>query len=382
MPLDVRASGVDNITDIVDFTTPVFSSGDTFTYFNSYLSELGTGTSFKKKTITLNPQVDTSNIDIEPYKTYCVMLQTNGTGATATYHGSGTVNNVNIEGNTIEFFDVTGKTLSRLNGSSPYIYRGYALVQGIELLNGFTSSDNSTCNFSCIVGFVGTININGGGLNGAYITYKMPYNMTIYNLREGYQYINTTDMETKRQIQQSEQVINTTLEEANDIASDTNDTTHSIFDSITDFFGDFFSNLIGVFVPSDGFFTTWFNNLNTLLTNKLGILYYPFSVFIDLCTRLTSAFAETSQEHCYIYFPRVALPMNGQTLEIIPQTTVDLASFNIPIWNADTSNSSMFGLSSLIWVIRRLNNFALTLAIISLFRTKLNLILRGDNNDN
>ena len=65
------------------------------------------------------------------------------------------------------------------------------------------------------------------------------------------------------------------LSDIQEKTEDTNETTHSIFDSISDFFGSFFDNLIGVFVPEDGFFTTWFNNLNDVVpTWYKGIINY------------------------------------------------------------------------------------------------------------
>lgn len=67
------------------------------------------------------------------------------------------------------------------------------------------------------------------------------------------------------------------------------ETGHNIFNSITDFFGNFFSNLIGVFVPEDGFFSDWFNRLNTLLSDKLGMLYAPFDMLISTLQSIYSA---------------------------------------------------------------------------------------------
>ena len=387
MPLDVNASSVNNITDIVDFTTPVLATGDSYTTFTCEKTELAQPAGFKTKTITICPQVDTSTIDIDPYKTYCVYLMSNRTGATISYSGGGSPYNLTVDSSTIVYYDINGKYLTLLQGSSPYTYRGYALVEGIELLNGYTSSDNSTCNFTCKVGWNGTQIVNGGGYSGQFI-YSFPYNLTIYNMREGYEYMNTTDMETKRQIQHSEEIINDTLVEGNDIASDTNTTTHSIFDSITSFFGSFFSNLIGVFVPESGYFETWFSRVNTMLSDKLGILYYPFSFFIDLCSRLLTAF-NTQGSTCVIHFPTLNFTMNGTTYTIIQGQDVDLASYSLltgrAFTSADTSNSSIVGTSgftSFTQVIRRISSIVFVLGFLSLLRRKLNLIIRGVDNDN
>lgn len=66
-------------------------------------------------------------------------------------------------------------------------------------------------------------------------------------------------------------------------------TNKSIFSSISDFFGSFFDNLIGIFVPEDGFFSDWFDRLNTLLSDKLGMLYAPFDLLISTLQSIYSA---------------------------------------------------------------------------------------------
>ena len=87
--------------------------------------------------------------------------------------------------------------------------------------------------------------------------------------------------------------LNETAEETQSTAEDTNQTTHSIFDSITDFFSSFFENiinaLISVFVPEDGYFSDWFDRLNTLLSEKLGMLYAPFDLIISTLQAIYSA---------------------------------------------------------------------------------------------
>ena len=395
--LSVRASGVNNITDIVNFTTPVYQSGDTYVDFKYYYEDewASSNNSFVwHKDITISPQTNTSNLNLDPYKTYCVYMMTNGSGATATpYLGTNGASGT-VDGTSIRYKTINGRQLSELTGSGTYTYRGYALVQGIDLLNGYTNSTNSTCNFLCSVEWRGVMKPGTGILSAnPYFAMHLPYNLTIYNLKPGYEYMNTTDMETKRQIQSSENVIDNrlqsstetidnTLQEGNEIADDTNETTHGILDSITAFFGSFFNNLIGVFVPEDGFFTTWFNNLNTLLSQKLGVLYYPFEVIIDILTRLNTAFDTTQSNSCIIYFPEMKIRIQGVYYVLLERQEIDLNDYNISIANADTSNSSMFGMTNIIWVMRRFTSISMALMIMKLFIKKLNLILRGSENDN
>lgn len=79
------------------------------------------------------------------------------------------------------------------------------------------------------------------------------------------------------------------ISEGNEIAQDTNDTSHSILTSITDFFGSFFENLIGIFVPEDGYFSGWFDRVNNLLSDKLGMLYAPFDLVISTLQAIYNA---------------------------------------------------------------------------------------------
>lgn len=93
--------------------------------------------------------------------------------------------------------------------------------------------------------------------------------------------------------------------QVHDDLTDLNDSTDAIEESVTsdtgggllatikNFFGGFFSNLInsilGLFVPSSDYFSTWFNNLNTLLSDKLGMLYAPFDLLISTLNAIYSA---------------------------------------------------------------------------------------------
>lgn len=388
--LSVRASsGVNNITDLVQFTNPILSTGNTyFTFKVPYWQLHANNNKYDEFEVTISPTIDTRNIEIDPYKTYCVMLSTNGQNPTATYvGGSQTVGADRITGGSIVFKSINGTVLSMLQNSGDYIFRGYALVQGIELLNGYTSSYNTTCNFTCVVGFHHITYVGGASPSGAeYWNVRLPYSMDIFNLKEAYQYMNTTDMETKRQIQQSEQVIDNTLQEGNEIASDTNETTHSIFDSISDFFGSFFSNLIGVFVPEDGYFSNWFSRLNTLLEDKLGILYWPFSKIIAFFNRLTESVS--SQSNVTITFPAIEFTnlATNETYHILDEQTVSLEYYNyrVPL-SGGSPNSDLVGsnrFNSLVSIVRTFNSAVLIFGLLSLLRKKLNLILRGDDNDN
>lgn len=72
------------------------------------------------------------------------------------------------------------------------------------------------------------------------------------------------------------------LDSLNDTEEDTNT-------KITDFFGSFFDNLLHIFVPEDGYFSEWFDKVNELLSEKLGMLYAPFDLVISTLQAIYSA---------------------------------------------------------------------------------------------
>lgn len=79
------------------------------------------------------------------------------------------------------------------------------------------------------------------------------------------------------------------LDDINSNTSSTAQSSSGILSKVTEFFGSFFSNLIGVFVPEDGYFSNWFIRLNTLLADKLGMLYAPFDLLIQVLTSIMNA---------------------------------------------------------------------------------------------
>ena len=172
-------------------------------------------------------------------------------------------------------------------------------------------------------------------------------------------------------------------EESNEIANDTNSTTHSIFDSISDFFGSFFSNLIGVFVPESGYFSQWFTRVNNLLTDKLGILYYPFGYFINLLTDINTALANDTGNNATITFPRIAFTnlATNEEYVFLESQEVNLARYITPI--PTSPNSSVAGSTTFAntrGACRNLSSIIIAFALLQMFVRKLHLIMRGSEN--
>ena len=89
------------------------------------------------------------------------------------------------------------------------------------------------------------------------------------------------------------------------IQEEQKETTKGIFGKISDFFAGFFDgitkSLLGLFVPDDDYFSDFFTRLNTFFEEKLGMLYTPIGLFVDLL----SAFGNASGEFAGIQFPGI-----------------------------------------------------------------------------
>lgn len=133
-----------------------------------------------------------------------------------------------------------------------------------------------------------------------------------------------------------------------------------ILNQITSFFGSFFENIINalksLFIPEDGYFTTWFTRLNTLLSAKLGMLYAPFDLVISVLTALSSA----STSEAGIPFPELA--WDGQV--IIPAQTFYFSSLGSSF--NDLRDAVYFG-----------TDVVLLFAFLVLLQRKINLVMRG-----
>lgn len=111
-------------------------------------------------------------------------------------------------------------------------------------------------------------------------------------------------------IQVSDSQLNTQMTQLNTSTqaieqSVTSDSGGGILATIKNFFGGFFTNLfnsiLSLFVPSSDYFTTWFTNVNALLSDKLGMLYAPLDLLISTLNAVYSA----SSDFSGIPFPEI-----------------------------------------------------------------------------
>lgn len=152
-------------------------------------------------------------------------------------------------------------------------------------------------------------------------------------------------------------------QEGNSLQKEQNEISKSIFDKIADFFGSFFDNFIesfkGLFIPEDGFFTSYFSSMNKFFSDKLGMLYAPIDLFIKVVTGIKNAKAVSGASS--LVFPELKW---GDTV-IIKKT-----AFNIRyMWN------EAYGLSGIVEKVKFVNNCIMILAVINLLRNKLKEIL-------
>ena len=176
----------------------------------------------------------------------------------------------------------------------------------------------------------------------------------------------TSDNATREAVESGNAIsesIRDTQEELQETAEDTNETTHGILSSITSFFGSFFSNLIGVFVPESGYFENWFSRVDTMLSNKLGILYWPFNKIIAFFNRLSDSVS--SQSNVTITFPAIEFTnvATGETYHFLDEQSVNLEYYNyrIPL-SGGSPNSDLVGtnrFNSLVSIVRTFNSAVL-----------------------
>lgn len=296
---------------------------------------------------------DNLNIDIDPLAYYMFSIFGDASDVST---GGASITNVCL-------YTRDGSTLVSSNGTQ----YGYIYIQGKDVLSNKTDHPKGST-------FILDFWVSDYDISSEYtVGFTYRYSYVVRSLKDSYKY----DVGS---ISSSDTTLQNLQKENNETTEDTNETTHSIFDSISSFFASFFQNiinsLISVFVPEDGYFSNWFSRVNSLLADKLGVLYYPFNMIISFLSDLQSASSQSGQ----IVFPEVALPMNGERYVIIERTVLNLGDYDVATTSSE--NSSLVGSSgytSVLSTIRTFSSFAVVLALVSLFLKKLNHIVNGED---
>lgn len=113
-----------------------------------------------------------------------------------------------------------------------------------------------------------------------------------------------TQQQTEQQHKDAEAQL-TESQKQTSIQEEHKNTTKGIFSKISEFFAGFFdgitNSLLSLFVPDDDYFSDFFARLNTFFEEKLGMLYTPIGLFVDLL----SALGDASGEFAGIQFPGI-----------------------------------------------------------------------------
>ncbi len=81
--------------------------------------------------------------------------------------------------------------------------------------------------------------------------------------------------------------------------------------------------LASLFIPATGFFTNYFTKFKTFLSDRFGLLFYPFSLLLDLANRYLYM---SSTENLIIQMRTpFSIPLKGQNYVIIPAFRFDFA---------------------------------------------------------
>lgn len=142
-----------------------------------------------------------------------------------------------------------------------------------------------------------------------------------------------------------------------DIIANNNSNTSKV-ESAVEKHGNFIiDGLKGLFIPSDEYFKTYFDDLYSYFSDRFGFLSFP----IDLLVRLIDLFANSSDRDCILTLP---------SFEISGEQLISEASFNLTEF---LENDFSLVLSS----IRMVTSIGLIMAFVSLCQTKWNEVMRN-----
>lgn len=117
-------------------------------------------------------------------------------------------------------------------------------------------------------------------------------------------------------------------EEANQLQEEANETSRGILSKITDFFNGFFSNLgntvLSWIVPSSEDLAAFLEEVNTWFSDRLGFLWYIFSLAVDIVAAFAGGTADTG-----FYVPALTLNILGEEYQIWGNLEVDIDAFGI-----------------------------------------------------
>lgn len=381
----LKVSAGSKLNDFIDST--LYASDNVSTFFTDYFtSSDSSGTlssnydSFEgdySSPFVIFPSSSTRDLNIDLNAYYYVGIQLNSiqqfwsysdltssppiefTDNSYFYYNSNVLDLKNVY-----FTDYQGNPIGKvLTYGNTGTYRYTFFIKGRDLLNGDLGTNIYTIGVPAYLHFTGVWPSSwrsptavGNNVN---VRFRPNYRFAIYSLKEQYRYdvdsVSTSDYLVQQELNQ----LNESTEQIED--SVTNPNGGGILGTIKDFFGGFFNwlkdLLLGLFIPDDDYFSSWFTNLNNLLADKLGMLYAPF----DLLITVLNAVYSSSTDFSGVPFP-----------EIRWGDTVLIGSQNLTF-------SSLLGdhFSEIQGYVYFATDVVLLFAFLTLLERKISLILRG-----
>lgn len=146
------------------------------------------------------------------------------------------------------------------------------------------------------------------------------------NLTSGFNSINNKLDTTTNKLLEEQRKTQETITEQTAAIKENNETNKNIFQKIGEmlsyinpFSENFFAYklvalfldmLKSLFIPSNEFFSTYFEELNDWFSNRLGFLYYPFDLFFSLCDK----FLNINFSEPIINIPNIVEPFTNTVL--------------------------------------------------------------------
>lgn len=170
-------------------------------------------------------------------------------------------------------------------------------------------------------------------VKGVYVSYfniGVEYNVTVTSTLnvDGYTWISLLMQDVQYQVQQYTTYSDKLQENANTLQEEANKTSNNIFNKISDFFNGFFDNLgntvLGWIVPSSEELTEFLNEVNQWFSERLGFIWYPFSLAIDMVESFASGDANST-----FNVPALELTLMGNKYKIWDSMTIDMDAFDI-----------------------------------------------------
>lgn len=175
--------------------------------------------------------------------------------------------------------------------------------------------------------------INKIYLEDDYILYQEIY-FTIGGLSEDDKANNRVNSIIESNKKTEEAIKNQTeaIKEQTETSKNIFETIKSIVNFLNPFSKDFFvyqlielliNMLKSLFVPSDDFFSNWFNDLNSWLGDRFGILYFPIEIVLDFLNRIGSMSVNSDY---ILHIPDVGIDFFGNKLIFISSFDYDFNS--------------------------------------------------------